>query len=352
MSKRVEGVRARLEAANVDAFIVTSAANRRYVSGFTGTSGVLVISRERALLLTDFRYVEQAREQAPAFEIIQCQTAVEGLTRGLGEAKSVAFESAHTSVEQKREWDEGLPGVEWVPVTGWVEALRAVKDEGELAAMERAIALTDRAFAYILDRIEGRTEREIAFDLEFFLRREGAEKLAFSTIVASGPNGALPHAVPSERKVGKGDLVTLDFGAVIDGYCSDMTRTVSVGPAGAREREIYELVLEAQVTGVRAVRPGRTGREVDAEARRVIEAAGYGEHFGHGLGHGVGSEVHEDPPRLSTRSESVLAPGMVTSVEPGVYIPGWGGVRIEDLVVVTQEGCRVLTNSPKELIEV
>ena len=353
MRMRIERLRARF-GDEVDAFVTSSPANRRYLTGFVGTAGTVVVGREEAYLLVDFRYVEQAKRQAQGVSVVHYDDVHKSLAEVLAnlKAKRVAFEAAHVTVAGKRRLEEKIPDVTWVPAEDWVEELRAIKEPGEVEAIQRAVDLADRAFAYILDRLKGRTEREIALDLEFFMRREGATKLAFDTIIASGPNGALPHASPSDRVISDGDLVTLDFGAVVDGYCSDMTRTVAVGKADERQKEIYQLVLEAQRVGLAAVRPGRTGKEVDAEAREVIQRAGHGDHFGHGLGHGVGLEIHERPPVLSKAGEAVLRPGMVTSVEPGVYIPGWGGVRIEDLVVVTDEGCRVLTRSPKELIQV
>lgn len=353
VNQRIQRLRERF-GSEVDAFVTSSPANRRYLTGFTGSAGTAVVGREDAYLLVDFRYVEQAKAQAQGVHVVH----YDDVHKSLGEvltnlkAKRVAYEAAHVSVAGMKRLEEKLPEVAWTPVEDWVEELRAIKEPGEIEAIQRAVDLADRAFTYIVERLRGRTEREIALDLEFFMRREGAKKLAFDTIVASGPNGALPHASPGERVVSDGDLVTLDFGAVVDGYCSDITRTVAVGKVDERQREIYQLVLEAQAVGLAAVRPGRTGKEVDAEARTVIERAGHGEHFGHGLGHGVGLEVHERPPVLSKVGEAVLKEGMVTSVEPGVYIPGWGGVRIEDLVVVTREGCRVLTRSPKELIQV
>lgn len=354
MSTRVERLQRLMSEHDVDAFISSSAANRRYLTGFTGSAGTVVVGREEAFLLVDFRYVEQAKAQAPGFAVVH----YEELFKSLGEvltklkAERVAFESAHVTVAAKTKLEEKVPGVAWTPVESWVEKLRAVKEPAELAAMEAAVALADRAFEYIAPRLKGRTEKEVAFDLEFFMRKEGASKLAFDVIVASGVNGALPHARPTDRVITPGDLVTLDFGCVVDGYCSDITRTVAVGKSDERQKEVYQLVLKAQQTGVNAVRPGRSGKEVDASARQVIADAGYGEQFGHGLGHGVGLEVHERPPVLSKVGEELLEEGMVTSVEPGIYIPGWGGVRIEDLVVVTAGGCRVLTQSPKELIHV
>jgi len=354
MKARIERVRQRLDKEGVDALVVDSPWNRRYLTGFTGSAGVVVVDRSAVYLLTDFRYYDQVRAEAPEVKLVRCDNGVlDGFAQVLGGKgyRRVAFEADHVSVKTHKQFAEKVQGCEWVPASGWVEELRCVKDASEIAAIERAVRLADRAFAYIVDRLKGRTEREIALDLEFFMRKEGAERLAFPTIIASGPNGALPHASPSDRVVSDGDLVTLDFGCVVDGYCSDMTRTVAIGRADEKQREVYFLVLSAQKAGADGVRAGRTGKEVDAAARRIIEEAGYGERFGHGLGHGVGLEVHEAP-RLSKLSESVLEPGMVTSVEPGIYISGWGGVRIEDLVVVTDEGCRTLTQSPKDLIEV
>jgi Xaa-Pro aminopeptidase len=354
MTTRARRLQSLMAQHEVDAFVSSSATNRRYLTGFTGSAGTVVIGREAAFLLVDFRYVEQAKAQAPGFEIVHYDDLYKRLGEVLSKLKAqrVAFEAQHVTVAAKNKMEEKLPGVSWVPVESWVENLRAVKEPAELAAMEAAVALADRAFEYIIPRLKGRTEKEVAFDLEFFMRKEGASKLAFDIIVASGENGALPHARPTDRVISTGDLVTLDFGCVVDGYCSDMTRTVAVGKSDGRQREIYQLVLEAQQTGVKAVQPGKAGKEVDAAAREVIAGAGYGEQFGHGLGHGVGLEVHERPPVLSKLGEELLQEGMVTSVEPGIYIPGWGGVRIEDLVVVTSQGCRVLTQSPKELIHV
>lgn len=358
--ERVSALRRKLDEAQLDAIVVVDRFNRRYLTGFTGSAGVVLVSRDPAqqpVLLVDSRYTEQASRQAAGYRVIQHADYVwETLREVMGEygLKKVGFESEHMSYRQATRWQEEIPGVTWVPVEQQLEALRAVKSPSELAAMRRAIAITDQAFQYILGELRaGVTERQVAWRLEIFMREHGAERLAFDSIVASGPNGALPHAFPTDRALQPGDLVVLDFGCVYDGYHSDMTRTVVVGPeVPPRAREVYEVVRRAQAAGVQAVRPGRTGKEVDGDSRAVIEQAGFGEYFGHGLGHGVGLEVHEPIPRLSRISDTVLQPGMVTSVEPGIYIPGWGGVRIEDLVLVTEDGCEVLTASPKELIVV
>lgn len=354
MHRRLEMLRSTLEEEGVDAIVVASAYNRRYLSGFTGSAGALAIGKESAHLLTDFRYVEQAGRQAPAYQVVQVRDyneVLKELFQKIG-ARRVAFEQAHVTVKTHSQRQEALADIEWVPTENWVERLRAVKDDDELAKIQDAVDLADRAFNYIVERLDGRTEKEVAFDLEFFLRREGADRLSFPSIIASGPNGALPHATPTDRTITRGDFVTLDFGAELNGYCSDMTRTVAIGQVDDRQREIYELVLKAQIAGVEAVKPGRLGKEVDQVARSIIEEAGYGDQFGHGLGHGVGLEVHDPAPTLSPRGDEPLKPGMVVSVEPGIYIPGWGGVRIEDLVVVTEDGCRILCSSSKELMEV
>ena len=358
--RRVGQLRRKLGEAELDALVVVNRINRRYLSGFTGSAGVVVVTRDPSFpptLLVDFRYTEQAKAQAPGFRVIQHgDYPWESLRAVLEEyaVRRVGFESEHMSYRQATKWQEEMPGVTWVPVEQQVEALRAVKSPEELALMRRAVAIADQAFSFILPYLRpGVTEKEVAWRLEQYMREHDAERLAFDIIVASGPNAALPHATPTDRRLQPGDTVVLDFGCVYGGYHSDMTRTVVVGPhVEPRTREVYQLVLEAQQAGLNAVRPGLTGKEVDAAARRVIEQAGLGDCFGHGLGHGVGLEVHEPIPRLSRISDTILQPGMVTSVEPGVYIPGWGGVRIEDLVVVTETGCEVLTSSPKELIVV
>lgn len=355
MERRIEQIRKRLKTEGIDALLVDHPANRLYLTGFTGSAGSVFLTQDEAFLITDFRYIEQATAQAPLYEIVRTPGSIAKTLGELLEGRSIskiAFDQAHTTVKAHRQLQEELGSYAWIGVEGWVEELRAVKDEKEIETMERAVDLADRAFSYIIERLKGRTEIEVAFDLEMYMRREGAQAIAFSTIIASGENGSLPHARPSSRRISEGDMVTLDFGAVVDGYCSDMTRTVVIGKPTAKQEEIYNLVLTAQIAGVDAVRPGVTGKEVDEIVRRIIDDAGYGEAFGHGLGHGVGLEVHESPPSLSKRGETPLVPGMVTSVEPGVYLPNWGGVRIEDLVVVTDTGRRVLTKSPKELISV
>jgi Xaa-Pro aminopeptidase len=350
---RVDKVRQLLGERNADALLVTNAVNRRYLAGFTGTAGVVLITADRAALVTDFRYREQASAQAAGFEVIEhgpdLKADVAALARGWG-VKRVLFEDCDMSVAEHRGWAEKFQPAELVPAGRMVEGLRAVKDASELAVMREAVELADRAFQHVLTKIKpGVAERDIALELEWFMRGQGADAAAFPTIVASGERSALPHGVASDRVIGSGEFVTLDFGAHYKGYCSDLTRTVVVGKATDRHREIYDIVLEAQWTALQGIRPGMTGRESDALTRDVIKRYGYGEYFGHGTGHGLGMEIHEAP-RLSRTDETVLVPGMTVTVEPGIYLPGFGGVRIEDVVVITETGIEIFTRSPKELI--
>jgi Xaa-Pro aminopeptidase len=354
MSARADRLTDKLAGAEVDAVLITDLVNVRYLTGYTGTNGLALIGPDARAFVTDFRYVEQAAEEVdPAFERLKASVdlleAIKDALPGSGELR-LGFESAHVSVREHERLRGLVPDrVELVGVTGLVEELRAVKDPAELAAIRAAAALADDAYEQLIaGGLVGRSERELALELEFDLRRRGAEQPSFSPIVAAGPHGALPHASPREVEVRRGELVVIDWGAQLDGYCSDCTRTVAAGHAGDHGREIYQLVLDAQLAGLEAVKPGAGGREVDSVARDRIEAAGHGEHFGHGLGHGVGLDVHEAP-RLAQRSDAVLEPGNVVTVEPGVYLPGELGVRIEDLVLVTDDGREIVTRISKEL---
>ena len=354
-SPRVDQALARLQAAGVDALLVSDLINLRYLTGFVGTNGLAVIGPEWRTFATDFRYVSQAAEQVdPSFERQELPrnlvSAVEALVPPgqlrLGFETSLPF-GIHARLR------EALPGrIELVAVDGVVESMRAVKQPDEVERIRAATALADAAFRNVLERgLVGRTEHEVALDLEFEMRRLGAERPSFEPVVAAGPHGALPHAAPREIPIEAGQMVVVDWGAQLDGYCSDCTRTLAAGPPDDNEREIYGLVLQAQLAGLSAVRPGVTGRDADAAARDVIEAAGHGERFGHGLGHGVGLDIHEEP-RLSQSSEAELEPGNVVTVEPGIYLSGLGGIRIEDLVVVTDDGAEVLTPFTKEPVTV
>jgi Xaa-Pro aminopeptidase len=352
---RVERLAELLPDAGVDVLLVTDLVNVRYLTGYTGTNGLALIGPQTRTFITDFRYVEQAAEEVhPSFERRRApRELIESIEDSLpdGGVLRLGFEDAHTSVRDHARLTELLSAhAELVPVNGLVERLRAVKEPEEIEYIRAATVLADTAFERLIhDGLVGRTEREVAIALEHDMRERGADHASFETIVAAGPHGALPHAQPREVEIKRGDMVVIDWGAELDGYCSDCTRTVAAGEPADGAREIYELVLEAQLAGVEAVKAGVEGRAVDRVAREVIEHAGHGDQFGHGLGHGVGLAVHEGP-RLSQRSDDTLAAGNVVTVEPGIYVPGRFGVRIEDLVVATDDGCEVLTSVSKRLI--
>ncbi len=342
-----------LPGAGVDLLLVTDLVNVRYLTGYTGTNGLALIGPYTRVFITDFRYVEQAAAEVHAS--FERRLASLDLSDALAEALPpgdlrLGFEDSHVTVRQHARLRELLPErVTLVPAGGLVESLRAVKEPAEIARIRAATEIADAAFTALAEtRLAGRTEREVVNTLENEMRARGASP-AFETIVAAGPHGALPHAQPRDVAIERGELVVIDWGARLGGYCSDCTRTVAAGEPGASAREVYDLVLEAQLAGVKAMRAGADGREVDSVARAVIESGGHGERFGHGLGHGVGLEIHEGP-RLSQRSQDTLQAGNVVTVEPGVYLPGSFGVRIEDLVVVTETGCGILTAVPKQLI--
>ena len=336
----------------LDQLLVTNLVNVRYLTGFTGTNGACIVSGDERLFLTDFRYVEQARSQIRGYERVE---AGRDMLRDLATRLRgrVGFEDSHVTVEAHRKLGEKIAdGVELVPAGGLLEGLREVKDERELAAMRAAAAIADDAYEELRDRgLAGRTEREVARSLMRSLEDRGAEGPAFPAIVAGGEHGALPHAVPRDVEIPHDTLVVIDLGARVDGYCSDCTRTFATGPLDDTAGAVYELVRRAQATALTAVRAGAACREVDAVAREMIDAAGHGEHFGHGLGHGVGLEVHEGP-RLGKTAEGELRAGNVVTVEPGVYLPGEVGVRIEDLVIVGEIEPEVLTPFPKDLVTI
>lgn len=337
----------------IDALIISKPSNRRYLSGFTGSSAELLItvSGER-ILITDFRYVEQARLQSPDFKIIQQGMDITQTIKELANTyslKNIGIEKEYTTLSTYQEYTDKIPEVVFIPVSDPCETIRKVKKPREIELIKKAIEIADKTFLHMKEFIvSGLREKEIAIEIEFFMRRLGSEKNAFDTIVASGVRSSLPHGLPTERVVSQGDFVTMDFGAVFEGYCSDITRTLIIGQPDALQVEIYDLVRKAQETAIRNIRPGMRGIDIDKIARDIISNAGYGENFGHGLGHGVGLDIHEGP-RFSIRDDTVLEPGMVVTVEPGVYIPGWGGVRIEDIIVVTLQGCEVLTKAPKHM---
>jgi Xaa-Pro aminopeptidase len=335
---------------NLDAILVSQPENRRYLSGFTGSSGWLLISAEQALLATDFRYYEQVERQAPQFALAKIKGKFPDLLPSLLADVGVArlgFESQHVTVDQLYTWSEAAGDVEWVPLKETIETIRAVKDEDEIEALRRSAALTDAAFAHLLESIQpGMTEQEAAWEIERYMRTHGASKVAFDLIVAAGPNGALPHARPGDHAIQPGEPIVIDIGCVVDGYCSDMTRTICLGQPDPEYLQVWELVLRAQQAAEMIIRAGISGFEADAAARDLITEVGYGEQFGHGLGHGVGLAVHEKP-SASRLSKDTLLTGMSLTVEPGIYLPGRFGVRIEDLVIVQEAGIEILSGSPK-----
>jgi len=337
----------------LDAVIITKPTNRRYLSGFTGSNGYLLMTTQENILLTDFRYTEQASKEAPDFKVIQYQLPLTNTLRELTathKLSRIGLERETITLGIYEEFTAGIPDVKLVPITDPVDHLRRVKLPHELDCIKKAAEITDKAFLHILDFIRtGMTENEVAVELEFFMKRLGSERNAFEIIVASGVRGALPHGVASSKIVNKGEMVTLDLGCVYQGYHSDMTRTIFLGKPEPVQREIYELVLRAQEAVLQAIQPGMTGMQADTIARNIISKAGYGDYFGHGLGHSVGLDIHEEP-RLAPHDASILEPGMVVTVEPGVYLPNWGGVRIEDLIVITSDGCDIISKSPKELL--
>ena len=346
---RADKLAALLPERGLDSLLVTNLVNVRYLTGFTGTNGACVVTPEERLFLTDFRYVERAEDEVRGFEQVKAGRDLMGdlAARLRGHA---GFDDAHVSVRMFRKLEEKAPdGVELVPAGGLVERLRAVKDEQELRTMGDAAGIADGVYEHLREHgLAGRTELEVARELERELR-ERSEGPSFPVIVAAAENGALPHASPRDVEIPRGTLVVVDMGAQLDGYCSDCTRTFASGPLQGQAAEVYELVRSAQEAAREAVRAGAGCAAVDAVARDLIEAAGEGERFGHGLGHGVGLEVHEEP-RLTKSAEGELEPGNAVTVEPGVYLPGQFGVRIEDLVAVTEDGYESLTGFPKELL--
>jgi Xaa-Pro aminopeptidase len=351
VSLRADKVADELARRELDALLVTGLVNVRWLCGFTGSNAAAVVGRDGLRrFLTDFRYLSQSAEQVGEEWEREIGTELAELAVQRLPGPALGFDDAEMSVKAHARLAGLVPeDVRLVPAGGLIEDLRAIKDAGELDKLRAAAALADAALTEVLERgLAGRTERDVAIDLDFTMRRLGAERASFEPIVAAGPHGALPHASPRDVEIPRGTLVVIDWGAQLDGYASDCTRTFATGELDPRDREVYELVLVAQEAALAAVRPGPTGREIDAVARQIIDAAGHAEHFGHGLGHGVGLEVHEGP-RLSKQGETALVPGMVVTVEPGVYVPGAVGVRIEDLVAVTEDGHEVLNGLPKAL---
>lgn len=349
---KLNRLREQLTKQNIDALLVINPINRRYITNFTGTAGVALITQEDAIFITDFRYVEQAEEEATQFTIIEHtafieQEIAEQIIKL--EITKLGFEEEYVSYATYKLYEETFQAT-LVPTKQIIENLRLIKTDEEVAIIKAAAKIADDAFAHILTIIKaGVKERDIANELEFFMRNQGATSSSFDIIVASGYRSALPHGVASDKIIHEGELVTLDFGALYNGYVSDITRTVAIGEIDEKLQEIYNVVLSAQERGVEKIKRGMTGREADKTTRDYIEEKGYGKYFGHSTGHGIGLEVHEGP-RLSTQSTTVLEKNMVVTVEPGIYIPNVGGCRIEDDIVITDTGNERLTFAKKELI--
>ncbi len=353
---RIDNLRSMFEELGVDAMLVTDDENRRYLSGFVGTAGYLFITQESAVLATDSRYTEQAGNQAPDYRVDRITGRLEWLptladefgTRRLGfEADNVTVQLLDRFKAAIAESEHAARDLELMPTTGVPLGLRAFKDADELALLQRSIDIADNAFTEVAKTISaGDTEDEIAWRIEVAVRKQGAESLSFPTIVGSGPNAALPHHRAGDRVIREGEPIVIDMGARYRGYCSDLTRTVLVGEPDDQFKKVYDTVLAAQLTAIETIEAGMTGADADNLARAVIVEAGYGELFGHSLGHGVGLEVHEAP-WVASRVESKLEDGMTFTIEPGIYISGWGGVRIEDVVVLENGRARVLSHAPK-----
>lgn len=356
-TERLARLREKLAKQRLDGLLVSHPQNRRYLSGFTGSAGYLLVTRKATLIATDFRYYEQAAQQAPGFQLVPVtSSAVEGwlpaLMVGLG-GKKIGIEADHLTCATYEQFSRVLRDLleaerpKLVRTQGLVEGLRAVKEPQEIAAIQAAVDLGDGAYAHLLASVRpGWTEKQAAWEVEKHIREHGGEAVSFETIAAGGEWSALPHAYPRDRPLEEGEPVIVDLGARVDGYCSDLTRTLCLGEEDERFRIIYDIVLAAQLAAEELIEAGMTGEQAHLLAHRVIEEAGYGENFGHGLGHGVGLEVHEAP-RLGKGSTDVLVDGMVMTIEPGIYISGWGGVRIEDLAVMENGRLRVLTRAPK-----
>jgi Xaa-Pro aminopeptidase len=354
VTARLEKLRQKLAEKEIEAILISQPENRYYLSGFTGSWGFLIITAEKAILATDFRYLEQAREEAPEFEVFRITNEIADwlpkLVAQIGLSK-LGFEAGHVTFA----WHRGLINIinkmeappKLVPLDGVVESLRVSKEPEEIELITRAAEIGDQAFAHLEEIIRpGMSEKEAAWEIEKFLRENGSQTLPFEVIVASGPNSAMPHAKPSPRPIQCGEPVVVDIGARFGGYCSDLTRTIYLGTPDDTFRKIYDIVLGAQLTVMAIIKEGMTGEEADNLARKVIEQTDYAEAFGHALGHGVGLAPHEAP-RLGPGSKEKLTPGMVFTVEPGIYLPSWGGVRIEDLVVMENGKAKVISKARK-----
>ena|SRR5690625_756227 len=345
-------LRTKMKAQQIDGLLVMSPINRRYITGFTGTAGAALITEDAAIFMTDFRYTEQAKKQAKDFTVIEHTEAIKvEIAKQIKQLhiERLGFEEDYVTFGAYQQYEQSF-FTQLVPVANLIESLRMIKTKEELQILRDAAQIADAAFEHILTYIKpGVKEIDVANELEFFMRKQGATASSFDTIVASGYRSALPHGVASEKEIATGELVTMDFGAIYKGYCSDITRTIAVGNIDDELNNMYHIVLEAQKRGVSGIKAGMTGKDADQITRDYIESKGYGEYFGHSTGHGIGLEVHENP-RLAATSTDILEKNMVVTVEPGIYVSNVGGCRIEDDIIITETGNEVITHSPKELI--
>lgn len=353
-SIRIAKLREKMKTLDLDGFLVTSKENRQYLTGFTGTFGWVLVTHRDVYLMTDFRYVEQAQKQAHGCKIVRFQHYEPVITLRMVmeelDVVTLGIESDRMTYDEFELLANHVRRKAITPLKGFVEEIRRIKSEDEIALLAKAEAISDEAFAHVIKLIKpGMTELEIAMELEFQMRRAGAEGVSFDTIVASGKRSSMPHGIATDKKVENGDFITMDYGCIYQGYCSDITRTIALGQVDEKQETVYNLVRKAQEDALAVIKAGVTGKEVHMVAQNVFEDAGYGPFFGHGLGHSVGLEIHEEP-RFSPKAEEEMQENMVITVEPGLYLPNWGGVRIEDLVVIKKDGCINLTHSPKELI--
>ena len=355
MKERVDGIVAQFPEQELDGVLISAPENRRYLSGFSGSSGYLFITKDNAVLVTDSRYTEQATNQSPDFEVRQVRGGWGWLVEELKASgvKKVGFESqdmtvsSYNSLIEAVKGDSLLSNVSLVPAPGLAENQRIIKDNEELALLQLAIDAADRAMDLVCPAITpGMTEREVAWKMETAMRNAGADTISFDTIVAAGPNGAMAHHQPTDYVIKHGDPIVIDMGAKVGGYCSDLSRSIAVGEADETFKKIYDIVLGAQLTAINTVKVGMTGEEADSLSRDVIAEAGYGDNFGHSLGHGVGLVIHENP-RVGPRSPDVLELNTVFTVEPGIYLTGWGGIRIEDIVILRGDGAVPLSKAAK-----
>jgi Xaa-Pro aminopeptidase len=353
---RIEKLVERLKSEGLDGILLIKDSNIRYMSGYTGADSYVIISEAARAFITDSRYTEQAEVECVGFEVIKWRHPSAGLEETIQGVcskhgiKRLGFERDKMTYDLFERFRGAMKDIDLVPSSGLVEGIRYVKCQEEIESIRRAAEIADNAFAEILKYIRvGVSEKDIERELQYLIKKMGADDIGFPIIVASGKRSSLPHAIPSDRLIESGDFITLDFGAMFNGYRSDMTRTIIVGEATDKQKEIYEIVKAAQAAGVQAIKAGVQGNVPDDSARGYISQAGYGDNFGHGLGHGVGLDIHEEP-FMSTRCEKILQIGNVVTIEPGIYIPDWGGVRIEDTVLVKEDGIEILTKSSKELI--